>query len=75
MNQILLGTTNLLLYFIGVVTIVFSIRILLTINDEVFRKILHFILLDSFLVLTFSYPTWQITAMVAIILNLSFILF
>lgn len=66
MNDILLGTTNLLLYFIGAVIIAFSIRILFTINDEVFRKLLHFILLGSFWVLIVSFPTWQITATVAI---------
>jgi len=67
MNDILLGTTNLLFYFIGAVIIAFSIRILFTINDEVFRKLLHFILLGSFWVLIVSFPTWQITATVAII--------
>lgn len=67
MKHILLGTTNLLVYFIAAVTIAFSIRILFTINNEVFRKLLHFILLGSFWVLIFSYPTWQITAMAAII--------
>lgn len=67
MSSILLGTTNLLVYFIVVVVIAFSMRILFTINDEVFRKLLHFILLGSFLVLIFSYSTWLMTAMVAII--------
>ncbi len=70
MNDILLGITNLLLYFIGAVIIAFSIRILFTINDEVFRKLLHFILLGSFWVLIVSFSTWQITAMVAIIFEL-----
>lgn len=67
MSSILLGTTNLLVYFIVVVVIAFSMRILFTINDEVFRKLLHFILLGSFLVLIFSYSTWLMTSMVAII--------
>ena len=71
MDHILLGTTNLLVYFIVAVVIAFSIRILFTINNEVFRKLLHFILLGSFLVLIISFSTWQITAMVAIIFEVS----
>ena len=67
MNYILLGVTNLLVYFIGAVVIAFSMRFLFTINDEVFRKLLHFILLGSFLVLVLSFPTWQLTAAIAII--------
>ena len=66
MNHALLGTLNLLIYFAGAVTIVFSIRVLFTINDEVFRKLLHFVLLGSFLVFIFSFSTWQITAIAAI---------
>ena len=67
MNAILSGTLNLIIYFIIAVVIAFGCRILFTIPDEIFRKALHFILLGSFLVLLVSYPTWQITAIAAII--------
>lgn len=67
MNAILLGTLNLIIYFIIAVVIAFGCRILFTIPDEIFRKSLHFILLGSFLVFLVSYPTWQITAGAAII--------
>lgn len=67
MHPILLGTFNLIIYFVIVVALAFSGRVLLTIPDEVFRKILHFILLGSFYVLIVSYPTWQMAAIVAIV--------
>ena len=51
MNSILLGTANLLIYFIIAISIAFPARLLFTIPEEVFRKILHFILLGSFIVL------------------------
>ena len=70
MNPILSGTLNLLIYFIIAVILAFSGRVFFTIPDEVFRKILHFILLGSFLVLIFSYPTWLITALAAVIFEI-----
>lgn len=70
MNSILLGTANLLIYFIIAISIAFPARLLFTIPEEVFRKILHFILLGSFIVLIVSYPTWNVTAAVAIIFEI-----
>ena len=40
MSPILLGTLNLIIYFVIAVILAFSGRILFTIPDEVFRKIL-----------------------------------
>lgn len=70
MNPILPGTLNLIIYFVIAVILAFSGRVLFTIPEEVFRKILHFILLGSFYVLIISYPTWLITALVAIIFEI-----
>ena len=67
MYPILHGTLNLLFYFIAAVAVVFSGRALFPIPNEIFRKILHFVLLGSFLVLLVSYPTWVSTALAAII--------
>ncbi len=58
MTEILLGTANVLIYFAAAVIIVFSIRKGTRIYDELFRKLLHFVLLGSLLVWTFSFPTW-----------------
>ncbi len=67
MNPILLGAANVLIYFLLAIMIVIPARVLLTIPNELFRKILHFILLGSFYVLVISSKTWQITVIVAII--------
>jgi len=53
-----------------VVIVAFSARVLFTIPHEVFRKVLHFILLGSFYVLIISYPTWQSAALVAIVFEI-----
>lgn len=71
MSPILLGTLNLIIYFVIAVILAFSGRILFTIPDEVFRKILHFILLGSFYVLIVSYPTWLSAALTAVIFELA----
>lgn len=72
MNLILLhGTVNLLLYFIIAVGIAFPARFFFTIQDEIFRKILHFILLGSFWVFVISFPNWYSTALAAIIFELA----
>ena len=70
MNPIISGTLNLILYFVIAVVLALSCRALFTIPDEVFRKVLHFILLGSFYVLLVSYPTWWITALVAVVFEL-----
>lgn len=70
MNPVLLGTLNLIIYFVIAVILAFAGRVFLTIPEEVFRKILHFILLGSFYVLIISYPTWLITALAAVIFEI-----
>ncbi len=70
MNPIILGILNLIIYFVIAVILAFSGRVLFTIPEEVFRKILHFILLGSFYVLIISYPTWQITVLAAIVFEI-----
>lgn len=70
MNPILLGTLHLILYFVLAAGCALLCRFFFTIPDELFRKILHFILLGSFLVFIFSYPTWQSAAIAAIIFEI-----
>lgn len=70
MNPIAAGTLNLIIYFIIAVALAFSGRIFLPIPEEVFRKLLHFILLGSFCVLIVSYPTWLITALAAVVFEI-----
>lgn len=67
MNPILLGTLHLILYFAVAAGLALTAHYLFPIPKEIFRKTLHFILLGSFLVFIFSYPTWQSAALASII--------
>lgn len=67
MNPIIQGTLNLILYFVIAAGLALTAHYLFPIPKEIFRKTLHFILLGSFLVFVFSYPTWQSAALAAII--------
>ena len=66
MNPIVLGILNLLIYFIIAISIAFPLRAFVKVPEELFRKLLHFILLGSFLVLSVSFSTWYVTAIVAV---------
>jgi len=50
----------LCLYFIVLALIALTMRKLFKIPNEIFRKILHFILLGSFLIFVYVYETWWI---------------
>ncbi|MBO5167211.1 MAG: phosphatidate cytidylyltransferase [Lachnospiraceae bacterium] len=52
------GTLQILLYFIICVIVVFSIRRLFKVPDELFRKLLHFVLLGSLWVWMHVFPLW-----------------
>ena len=66
-NPTLLGTIYLILYFAIAASTALVCHYLFPIPKELFRKILHFILLGSFLVFIFAYPSWQSAALAAII--------
>ncbi len=70
MNPTLLGTIYLILYFAIAASTALVCHYLFPIPKELFRKILHFILLGSFLVFIFAYPSWQSAALAAIIFEL-----
>lgn len=70
MNPILQGTLYLVLYFAIAASTALLCHYLFPIPKELFRKILHFILLGSFLVFIFAYPTWQSAALAAIIFEI-----
>ena len=70
MHPILHGTLILILYFSIAASTALLCHYLFPIPKELFRKILHFILLGSFLVFIFAYPTWQSAALAAIVFEL-----
>lgn len=67
MNPTFIGILNLIIYFVVAVISAFSCRVLFPIPNEVFRKILHFVLLGSFYVLIVSFPTWKSAVLTAIV--------
>ena len=67
MADFIKGTELLLLYFIVMAGSAILCRILIRIPDELFRKILHCILLFSLPVFVFGYQSWQTAALLAVL--------
>lgn len=61
MTEFLYGGMILCLYFIVCATIALICRKLFKIPNEIFRKILHFVLLGSLIILLYLYETWWIS--------------
>ncbi len=66
-QELLHGFGVLSIYFIIAASTVLLCRFLIKIPDEVFRKILHFVLLGSVFVFVYAFDTWWISALSAII--------
>lgn len=58
------------LYFALLATVALTLRKLVKIPDEIFRKLLHFILLGSFPFFVFVFDTWWIAVAVALVFAL-----
>lgn len=65
MHPFLYGTVVTVLYIIVAAGIMLLARTMLTIPDELFRKILHFILLGAYIPLVFSFEKWWMAAIFA----------
>ncbi len=65
MQEFLYGTSMFLLYIIPMASVMLLSRKIFKIPDELFRKILHFILLGVYLVFLFAFETWWISATLA----------
>lgn len=70
MSEFFIGFAILCGYFLLCALIAIICRKTLKIPDEVFRKILHFILLGSVFTFTFAFKTWWISALAAVIFML-----
>ena len=66
MHEFLCGTGLLAVYFIVAAGTALGCRMMLPIPDELFRKILHCILLGSLMVFVSGYETWWIAALVSL---------
>lgn len=68
MQELLHGATVFALYVIPAAVIMLTSRYLFRIPDELFRKILHFILLGAYFPFLFAFQTWWISAGFALFL-------
>lgn len=66
MLELMEGTKAILTYFAIAATTAFVCRLLIRIPDELFRKILHMILLGSLPVFLFYFDTWWMAALEAL---------
>ena len=66
MNELLTGLMMLVLYFIIMASMAFILRKLIQIPDELYRKLLHCILLGSLLIWTYAFNTWYLSVLSAI---------
>ena len=66
MNPFFYGAGVTLLYITIALGIMLLVRKFLTIGDELFRKILHFILLGAYIPLTFAFAEWWMATVFAL---------
>lgn len=66
MKEFLVGIGVLCAYFIVCATVAVIFRKTIKIPDEVFRKILHFILLTSLFVFVYAYNTWWLSVLTCV---------
>ena len=65
MQEFILGAKAIGLYIIPAVSVMLIARTVLKVPDELFRKILHFILLGAYVPFLFGFQTWWVSAAVA----------
>ena len=65
MNPFLYGTLATVIYIIAAAGVAFTARVLVRIPDELFRKILHFILLGAYIPLVFAFEAWWMAAVLS----------
>ena len=66
LHEMLAGSGTILLYFAIAVLAVVTLRFIVRIPDELFRKLLHFVLLGSLLVWTLAFERWWLAALSAV---------
>ena len=66
------GALMFALYVIPAAGIMFTARHLITIPDELFRKILHFILLGAYFPFLYAFERWWVSALLAAVLVIIF---
>lgn len=70
MQELLYGAGIVCLYFIIAASTMFALRWLIKIPNELFRKLLHFILLGSYIPFAFAFETWWLSVLLTVILEI-----
>jgi len=70
MHELLHGAGVVCIYFVIAASSMLTLRKLIKIPDELFRKILHFILLFSYIPFAFAFETWWRSVLLTVILEL-----
>ena len=63
MEEFMYGAKIFILYLIPMAVFFLSLRKFIRINDELFRKILHFILLGAYIPLVFAFDKWWMASL------------
>ena len=67
MQEFVVGTSGVFIYFVIAASVALLSRYSFKIPDEIFRKILHCILLASFLFFVFGFQTWWMAVVLAVL--------
>lgn len=70
MQEFLHGAGAVCIYYVVAASSIFAVRWLTRIPDELFRKILHFILLFSYIPFAFAFETWWRSVLLTVVLEI-----
>lgn len=70
MQEFLFGAGIVCLYYVVAASGAFAVRWLTKIPDELFRKVLHFILLFSYIPFAFAFHTWWRSVLLTVVLEI-----
>jgi len=70
MQEFLRGAGVVCIYFVIAASTMLGLRWLIKIPNELFRKILHFILLGSYIPFAFAFETWCLSVLLTVILEI-----
>ena len=70
MQEFLRGAGAVCIYFVIAASTMLGLRRLIRIPDELFRKLLHFILLFSYIPFAFAFDTWWLSVILTVVLEI-----
>ena len=70
MQELLHGAGIVCIYFVVAASIMLTLRKLIRIPDELFRKLLHSILLVSYIPFAFAFESWWLSVLLAVALEI-----